>query len=206
MPVPQLLVAFATNCMVALLNAYGVRRAVGGPPWFGTFHNASLYIVITAGISPALVGAGRRLRADPGRRSAAGLLDLLVALVSRQRAAEPHARPGVPDLVRRRRQVVALDRVAPPDRAGGARAGRSPCICIIAAEVAGKLAAEQLSRRGAACAAAAGAVGGGALRREGRERRHPDRDGGPDLADLARPEPVSRRRRPNEACSRCSCS
>ena len=58
MPVPQLLVAFATNCLVALLNAYGVRRMLGGPPWFGTFHNASLYIVITAGIAPAIAALG----------------------------------------------------------------------------------------------------------------------------------------------------
>jgi signal transduction histidine kinase len=58
MPAPQLLVAFATNCMVALLNAYGVRRFVGDPPWFGTLHKASLYIVITAGMSPALSALG----------------------------------------------------------------------------------------------------------------------------------------------------
>jgi signal transduction histidine kinase len=58
MPAPQLLVAFATNCMVALLNAYGVRRFVGEPPWFGTFQKASLYIVITAGVSPALSALG----------------------------------------------------------------------------------------------------------------------------------------------------
>ncbi len=58
MPAPQLLVAFATNCMVALLNAYGVRRFVGDPPWFGTLHKASLYIVITAGVSPALSALG----------------------------------------------------------------------------------------------------------------------------------------------------
>jgi integral membrane sensor domain MASE1 len=32
MPLPQLLVAFATNCMVALLNAYMVRRFVGDRP------------------------------------------------------------------------------------------------------------------------------------------------------------------------------
>src|SRR5215831_5019881 len=58
MPIPQLLVAFATNCMVALLNAYGVRRFVGDPPWFGTLKKASLYIVIAAGISPALSALG----------------------------------------------------------------------------------------------------------------------------------------------------
>jgi signal transduction histidine kinase len=58
MPAPQLLVAFATNCMVALLNAYGVRRFVGDPPWFGTFKKASLYIVIAAGVSPALSALG----------------------------------------------------------------------------------------------------------------------------------------------------
>jgi signal transduction histidine kinase len=53
-----LLVAFATNCLVALLNAFGVRRMLVGPPWFGTFHNASLYIVITAGIAPAIAALG----------------------------------------------------------------------------------------------------------------------------------------------------
>jgi signal transduction histidine kinase len=58
MPAPQLLVAFATNCMVALLNAYGVRRFVGDPPWFGTLHKASLYIVIAAGVGPALSALG----------------------------------------------------------------------------------------------------------------------------------------------------
>src|SRR5215813_4674661 len=58
MPMPQLLVAFATNCMVAVLNAYAVRRLVGGPPWFGNFHKASLYIVIAAGIGPAIAALG----------------------------------------------------------------------------------------------------------------------------------------------------
>lgn len=58
MPAPQLLVAFATNCMVALLNAYAVRRFVGDPPWFGNFRKASIYIVITAGIGPAVSALG----------------------------------------------------------------------------------------------------------------------------------------------------
>jgi signal transduction histidine kinase len=54
MPAPQLLVAFATNCLAVLLNAYAVRRFVGGPPWFGNWHKALRYIVITAGIGPAV--------------------------------------------------------------------------------------------------------------------------------------------------------
>jgi signal transduction histidine kinase len=58
MPPPQLLAAFATNCMVALLNAYAVRRFVGDPPWFGNFRKASLYIVIAAGLSPAVCALG----------------------------------------------------------------------------------------------------------------------------------------------------
>jgi signal transduction histidine kinase len=54
MPTPQLLVAFATNCMVALLSAYAARRFMGDPPWFGNLRKASSYIVITAGVSPAV--------------------------------------------------------------------------------------------------------------------------------------------------------
>jgi signal transduction histidine kinase len=58
MPALQLLVAFATNCMVALLNAYAVRRFVGDPPWFGNFRKASIYIVIAAGIGPTVSALG----------------------------------------------------------------------------------------------------------------------------------------------------
>ena len=58
MPVAQLIVAFATNCMVALLSAYAVRRFVGGAPGFGNLRKISGYIVITAGISPALSALG----------------------------------------------------------------------------------------------------------------------------------------------------
>src|SRR5712692_6705745 len=58
MPVPQLLVAFATNCMVALLNAYAVLRLLGEPPWFGNFRNALAYIVIAAGLNPAVSAVG----------------------------------------------------------------------------------------------------------------------------------------------------
>ena len=58
MPVPQLLVAFATNCLVALLNAYAVRRLLDPPPWLGTFRRMGVYILITAGISPAIAALG----------------------------------------------------------------------------------------------------------------------------------------------------
>jgi signal transduction histidine kinase len=58
MPVPQLLVAFATNCAVALTNAYAVRRFVGDPPWLGSFRKALIYIVITAGLGPAVSALG----------------------------------------------------------------------------------------------------------------------------------------------------
>lgn len=58
MPVLQLLVAFVTNCMVAVLSAYAVRRFIGDPPRFDTFQNAALYIFITAGPCPAISAFG----------------------------------------------------------------------------------------------------------------------------------------------------
>jgi signal transduction histidine kinase len=58
MPAEQSLVAFATNCMVAILSALGVTRFLKEPPWFGTLRNAATYIVITAGISPAISALG----------------------------------------------------------------------------------------------------------------------------------------------------
>jgi integral membrane sensor domain MASE1 len=60
MPLLQLFVAFATNCMVALRDAYAVRRFVGEPPWFGNFRKAFLYIVIAAGLGPAVSAFGGR--------------------------------------------------------------------------------------------------------------------------------------------------
>src|SRR5262249_43309407 len=50
----ELLAAFASNCMVALLNAFGVRRFIGEAPWFGDLRRAFAYIGITAGFSPAI--------------------------------------------------------------------------------------------------------------------------------------------------------
>lgn len=54
----QLLVAFVTNCAVATLNAYGVRRLMVGPDWFGTLRQAVTYVLITVIVSPAVCALG----------------------------------------------------------------------------------------------------------------------------------------------------
>src|SRR5262249_42471263 len=58
MPMVQSLVAFGSNCMVAVLSAFGVRRFITGPPWFGTLRQTAIYIVITAAVSPAISALG----------------------------------------------------------------------------------------------------------------------------------------------------
>jgi signal transduction histidine kinase len=58
MPPAQYLVAFGTNCMVAILSAAGVRRFLKEPPWFGTLLNAGTYILIAAALSPAISAFG----------------------------------------------------------------------------------------------------------------------------------------------------
>lgn len=58
MPFAQSMVAFATNCLVALLSAAGVRWFLNEPPWFGTLNRAAMYILITSGISPAIAALG----------------------------------------------------------------------------------------------------------------------------------------------------
>jgi PAS domain S-box-containing protein len=58
MPIPQMLVAFATNCLVATLNALAMRKLLGGPPWFGSLRKAILYVLATALVNPALVALG----------------------------------------------------------------------------------------------------------------------------------------------------
>ena len=54
----QLLVAFVTNCAVAILNAYGVRRFMVGPHWFGTLRQAVAYVLVTVIVSPAVSALG----------------------------------------------------------------------------------------------------------------------------------------------------
>ena len=58
MPAGQLLVAFVTNCMVAVISAFLVRRLVGGAPWFGDLRKAGRYVLVTAGVSPAVAALG----------------------------------------------------------------------------------------------------------------------------------------------------
>jgi PAS domain S-box-containing protein len=56
-PLPMA-VAFATNCAIALLAAFAVRRWLEGAPWLGTLAKASTYVLITALLAPALVACG----------------------------------------------------------------------------------------------------------------------------------------------------
>jgi signal transduction histidine kinase len=58
MPTGQLLVAFATNCAVAIINAFAVQRLLVEPPWFGSVRKATAYVFITAFVSPAFCAFG----------------------------------------------------------------------------------------------------------------------------------------------------
>lgn len=58
MPVPQLLVAFATNCAVAVASALLLIRITGRPPWLGSLRNTGAYILVAAFIVPAVVALG----------------------------------------------------------------------------------------------------------------------------------------------------
>jgi signal transduction histidine kinase/integral membrane sensor domain MASE1 len=58
MGVVQLLVAFATNCAVAVLSAVAIRTVIGGPPWLATLRKTWLYILIAAFASPGLAAFG----------------------------------------------------------------------------------------------------------------------------------------------------
>ena len=55
---PQMWVAFATNTMVATLNAFGVRYLLGGPPWFDSLHKVIVYILITVVCGSAVSALG----------------------------------------------------------------------------------------------------------------------------------------------------
>src|SRR5262245_16620088 len=61
MPPDQYVIAFVTNCMVAMLSAAGIRHFVGGPPWFVTLRQGFLYVAIAVFVSPALAAFGGAL-------------------------------------------------------------------------------------------------------------------------------------------------
>ena len=58
MPPAQMLVAFLTNCLVAIISVVAMRRLVSGSSWFGTLLGALLYVLIAALASPAVVALG----------------------------------------------------------------------------------------------------------------------------------------------------
>ncbi|MGC1467385.1 MAG: MASE1 domain-containing protein [Pseudolabrys sp.] len=58
MAMPQLLVAFATNCLVAGMNAFAVQKFLGGARCFNTLRRTAIYILITTIASPALSALG----------------------------------------------------------------------------------------------------------------------------------------------------
>src|SRR5262249_41550446 len=51
-------VAVITHCMVAVLCALALRQEPAGPPWSSPLRKASLYVLLTAPLVPALVAFG----------------------------------------------------------------------------------------------------------------------------------------------------
>ena len=66
--VATLMVAFVTNCMVALLNAFAVRRLLGDPPWFSNLRKTASLYPDHGRREPRCFGAGRCVHSHPGRR------------------------------------------------------------------------------------------------------------------------------------------
>jgi signal transduction histidine kinase len=64
----HMLIAFAANCLIAVLNAASLRFLLGMPPWFESLRKTAVYIGMTAGINPAVTALAGAL----GRISAGG--------------------------------------------------------------------------------------------------------------------------------------
>ena len=58
MPATQVAVAFVTNCAVAMLNALSIKQLLIGPPWLNSFPRATLFVIVTACINPAMIALG----------------------------------------------------------------------------------------------------------------------------------------------------
>ncbi len=54
----QLFVAFATNSMVALISAFGLRCLLGAPPWLNTLQGALAYVLVAAVLGPGIAALG----------------------------------------------------------------------------------------------------------------------------------------------------
>jgi signal transduction histidine kinase len=55
---PQLVVAFVTNCMVAVFSASGLRYLLGPPPWFYSLRTAIIYVLVAIVCGPGLSALG----------------------------------------------------------------------------------------------------------------------------------------------------
>ncbi len=58
MPVSQMLIALATNWSVAVIGAGLLRAVIPTRPWLGSLRNAALFVLIAAGIAPAIAAFG----------------------------------------------------------------------------------------------------------------------------------------------------
>ena len=54
----QLIVAFVTNCLVALLSASGLRYLLGAPSWFYSLRAAIIYVLVAAVFAPGVSAFG----------------------------------------------------------------------------------------------------------------------------------------------------
>jgi hypothetical protein len=54
----QMFSAFATNIVVALLNAFGLRYLFGPPPWLNSLQRAVGYVLLTAVCAPSIAAFG----------------------------------------------------------------------------------------------------------------------------------------------------
>ena len=98
MPTTQLLVAFVTNCSVAVINAFALRWLKVESPWFGTIRKATAYVFVTAFVGPALCAFGGAFVQILGGGSIEALRNALGTLVRIECAGQPDAWSNRTDL------------------------------------------------------------------------------------------------------------
>ena len=190
MPMPQLIVAFVTNCLVAIANAFAVQHLMVEPPWFGTIRKTIIYVLITAFLSPAFCALGGAFVQILGGGSiedyglfwarwyasnALGSLTLgPIAMICIESTTRPRFAPTG-------RAVEAVIIAAFLGR-GLHRCVRRPAIHCNRLPAAAVISSPADSH-----------LGGGALRRQGRQRRDIRDQRRADMAHAQRPEPVRHR-------------